>query len=663
MSDVSAALRALARAHGVAPSYLDFDGKRVAARADSLRHFIGHLRDEDLLADADYRGMLRQLAETKRANGLPPVLVAWDGQLPPLWFWTEQLGAAYTVRATSDEGIILWSQHSTGRQKITRRGSKFVRLNLGDMPVLPPGYYELSIIIDDQEVAKSFVISAPEKLKTTAKNWGVFAPVYALRTDAHKAIGDFGDLAHLCQLVRQARGAFVGTLPLLAADYEADLTALSPYAPSSRLFWNEIYLDVDNLPACHPEQSEGSTKWRESGSFANAPVLDGIFDQDAKLVDYAAAYAAKKKMIAAAAQEFFVAGGADDENYQAYRARMPYLDTYATFRGKGDAAAENYHRYAQYACDRQLSAIKEGGGAALYLDYPVGVAGDGFDAMQFHDLFLQGFQVGAPPDLFYDAGQTWGFQALHPQALIADRFKYFRAALAVYFAQARMVRLDHVMGFYRLYCVPDGKKANDGAYIYYPFQALLAILCLEAQRHGAELIGEDLGTVPEAVRTAMDRHGLGRMWLLPFEAKADRAATFAAVPESTIASFNTHDMFPYAAYRTSSDMNELKRLKLIGGKEAEKICTVRDQQWDVWHIGPDGYEELLEDLAGSDARHVMINLEDSWREREPQNIPGTTDQYPNWRHRHRHALEEFTTLPGMQRAFEILQLTRGPTHG
>ena len=652
MSEISPSLRALARAYGVAPSYINFDDKRINANAETLLYFVSHLSNSELKQGDDFREIFSRVAKARQEKGLPPVLVAWDGKLSPLWFWTKMPSTSYTVTATPEEGKPAWSKLFEAEQNVMRSKHQFKRVKLGAMPRLSSGYYELSVQDGEREVARTFVISAPEKLKASLKNWGVFTPVYALRCKGSKPIGDFSDLAELCQLVEKEGGAFVGTLPVLAADYETKPDALSPYAPSSRLFWNEIYLDVADLPA------------RQATSMTNTPGnINSTLREGEELVDYPATYAWKQDAIAVAATEFFAAGGAEDSEYRAYRVRAPYLDAYATFRGKGNATVENYHRYAQYACDRQLQAIKAGCSATLYLDYPVGVASDGFDAKQFGNLFLQGFQVGAPPDLFYGAGQTWGFQALHPQAVIAERFKYFRSALEVYFAQARMVRLDHVMGFYRLYCVPDGQKATAGAYIYYPFEAMLAILCLEAHRHDAELIGEDLGTVPEAVRAAMDRHGLGRMWLLPFEAKPDRGATFANVPEPTIASFNTHDMFPYAAYRSESDLTELEKLKLIGKGSAANIRAARSAQWKAWNVGPDGYEELLGELAKSPARHVMINLEDSWREREPQNIPGTTDQYPNWRHRHRHALEEFATLPGMRAAFDILQLKRGSTHG
>jgi 4-alpha-glucanotransferase len=205
-----------------------------------------------------------------------------------------------------------------------------------------------------------------------------------------------------------------------------------------------------------------------------------------------------------------------------------------------------------------------------------------------------------------------------------------------------MLRLDHVMSLYRLFWVPDGLSAKDGVYVRYPDDELFAVLVLESARHRAVVIGEDLGTVPAAVRRAMDRHHVQRMHVVQFEASPDSKPPVPPPPESVVASLNTHDMPLFAGFWRGSEIDDQLDLALIDEQEHTELLHRRAQlRLSLSRSVAGGGEidvgvarqRLLERLASSPARYVVVSLEDMWLEDRPQNVPGTSDERPNWRRR------------------------------
>jgi 4-alpha-glucanotransferase len=197
------------------------------------------------------------------------------------------------------------------------------------------------------------------------------------------------------------------------------------------------------------------------------------------------------------------------------------------------------------------------------------------------------------------------------------------------------------MGFYRIFCVPHGGKPANGAYIRYPFDAFLAVLCLETWRHDGVLIGEDLGTVPQIVRKAMKKHGMLRMWLFQFYLKPDPAKTFKAIPEMCLAALNAHDMFPFKGFWEGKDIKKLESVGAIGERKSAQITKERKRTLRGWKEIKNPFIFVIKNMALSSARFLLVNLEDLWGETKPQNLPGTTDQYPNWRKKFRQPLEDW----------------------
>jgi 4-alpha-glucanotransferase len=290
----------------------------------------------------------------------------------------------------------------------------------------------------------------------------------------------------------------------------------------------------------------------------------------------------------------------------------------------------------EYGSAEEMRALADS--TPLYLDFPLGVHPDGYDVRHYRNSFVKGVSVGAPPDSFFTKGQNWGFPPLDPEAIRDNHHEYFRAAIAHHASHATVLRLDHVMGLHRLYWIPDGADAKDGAYVRYRSEELYAILTVESHRHRCAIVGEDLGTVPPEVPRAMKRHGLRRMFVVQYEVKGEQPP-IADPPRESVASVNTHDMPTFAAFWRGLDIDDRVQQGLL---DEEGARTARESRARVREaIGGserEALEKILLLLARSDAEIVLVNPEDLWGETEPQNVPGVPER--SWRQTFRRSLEE-----------------------
>jgi 4-alpha-glucanotransferase len=470
--------------------------------------------------------------------------------------------------------------------------------------------------------------------------WGVFAPMYALRGARDFGAGDLAAMGELTQWVGELGGAVVGTLPLLAAFYEEEIFQPSPYSPATRKFWNELYLDLPQLVAMVGDH-EATRLLGSSAVTQGAASLSKL-----PYVDYASVWALKRTVLSAASK----AAWASDElrgSIESFAASQPDLERYAAFRAATDRARRpwtewscpmrdgvltaddydederRYHLFVQWALDRQLSRLVEPGRAGLYLDLPVGVNATSYDVWADRNAFASGVSVGAPPDGLFEGGQQWGLPPLHPERSRANGHAYFAACVRAHAQRASVLRVDHVMGLHRLYCVPEGFAATEGLYVNYAAEELYAALVLESTRNECAIVGEDLGTVPEAVRPAMERHGIHRLFVAQFAGWSEDGQGGESAPVNSVASLDTHD--------------------------TATIGAVAEAEW------PDAdpmalLETWTDRLAGSEARGVLVTLEDLWLELEPQNRPGTALESPNWRHRIDRTVAELSGDPALNRA-------------
>jgi 4-alpha-glucanotransferase len=489
----------------------------------------------------------------------------------------------------------------------------------------------------------ALLISAPRRCYggDRPREWGVFAPLYAVRETRAEPIGDYEDLESLMRWIGELDGDLVATLPISAAFLDQPFDP-SPYSPASRLFWNEIF-----LPA--------------SGASTGEP---------ADLVDYRAVASEKAGLLRVEASEFFKSGGTATDRFREFTRLYPDAEEYARFRARADHASEQYHLYAQMRCHEQLKKLAENSrarGVRLYLDMPLGVHPDGYDIQRNPGLFVTGASAGAPPDPFFTLGQNWGFPPLNPVRMREERYAYWRKVLQTQLRYAGILRLDHVMALHRLYFVPNGFAATEGVYVRYPAEELYAVLTLESERHRAVIVGEDLGTVPAEVRAAMEEHGVKRMFVVQFEAGDDPRRPLNQIPRQAVASLNTHDMPPFRAYWEALDADLRLELGLLDADGVQAARTQRDATTTALSSllgsqqrlsASEARNRVLELLARSDADMLLINLEDLWLETDPQNVPGTGQERPNWRRRLEYTLEEIRANASVRELLEQVETAR-----
>ncbi len=319
------------------------------------------------------------------------------------------------------------------------------------------------------------------------------------------------------------------------------------------------------------------------------------------------------------------------------------------------------HSYAQFATDDQLA----GDAAALahsvcgyLLDLPVGCSPQGYDPWAFPDAFATGASVGAPPDTYFPEGQDWGFPPPHPEGERRAGYPMLRACLSHNLAHAVALRVDHVLGWSRLWWVPLGLPASSGAYVRYHLDEMLAVGCLESWRHGCRLIGEDLGTVEPSVQRAMRAHDVAGMRVAVFDLEAAPRQPLDP-PATSVAYVDTHDTATFPGFFSGEEFDLRESLGLLDAPAARAAHRGRSAMRNAIQArlhasgaltGPRrGRAEttavlaaLLEELGRSAAELVIVNLEDLWGETDPHNVPGTTSEHAKFRpalraqpHRHR----------------------------
>ncbi|HEX2030457.1 MAG TPA: 4-alpha-glucanotransferase [Actinomycetota bacterium] len=678
--------------------YADAGGRRRRASAGAVRAVLRAM-GETVDAPGDVSDALAARRAELRRRLLDPVSVAWSGRgslrlrLPV----GRAEGRARLSLSVDGQGPRRWSVDLAALP-----GTRDASVGAPDAPVrkevplpdgLPPGYHDVVVQVGGRR-SGGLVVSAPERAPARhARSWGVFAPVYALRTERDWGVGDLTDLESLMRWIGGLGGGVVGTLPLTAAFLDEPFEP-TPYSPASRLFWNELFVDPERAPELRGS-AEARRRWESAG--AQIAAL-----RRARLVDYRRAMAVKRSVLEPMAEavlarpsrrraslEAFVESRREVERYARFRAaaerfRRPWTEWPAPQRdgrlgdGDVDPRAVRYHVYVQWLMEEQLATVAGGtAGAELSLDLPLGVNPAGYDVWRDPGAFARGASVGAPPDDFAPRGQDWGFAPPRPDPMRADGYRYFRASLAHLLRHAGVLRVDHVMALHRLFWVPEGMEPSAGVYVGYRPEELYAVLLLEAHRHDAAIVGEDLGTVPRAVRRAMDRHGVGRSYVVQTEARPDRRSPLPPVPRGASATPATHDMPTFRSFWEAADVDRREADGVITPRDARRerrrrAAVRRSLVEDLRRRGRLGAGEadaaavlpaLLADLAASPAGTVIPSLEDLWLEPESQNAPGTDDP-ANWRRKMRHPLERARSMRGvvgtLRSVAELRRVPRSP---
>jgi len=653
------ALARLAALHGIATSYRRTTGETVVTPRESVVALLGLL---GVSVGSERAANAAAAAERARRSAvtLDAVLVHRGPGAPVISFTPRRaLGAGAELVVTQEDGDEQRYPLSSLEAPTTRARRRAVRLP-GEVPL---GVHRIALVSAGL-CEQATLLVAPAALPRAERGWGAFTPTYALRGASDLGAGTLGDLAALSRLLAERGAALVATLPLYAAR-ESPTLETSPYLPLSRLAWNGLYLDLTPLVAATgDEQLRCEHAAALLGAADDKPTrvrYDEVLARRAPLLGRLAALAARDPAGRAAIDAFYAA--------------RPELAAYCSFRARHDLAAtppagadvqqrEAYHRYLQFALDRQLDALA-GEGPGLLLDFPIGVHPEGFDTAAFPESFTFGANVGAPPDPFQAAGQDWGFPPPSPTGQRTEGYRYLRACLRAAFSYAKVLRIDHVMAFERLWWIPAGAPATEGAYVASPTEELHALVAIEAARAGAVVVGEDLGTVSATTERAMDDEAMLHSSILQFTLRAD--APLPEPPARAVASVGTHDLPRFAAFWRGDDLDPGD----TGARTAR--AALRNRVADALGLAAEGsgtdaaltspettraaLRGLLGHLARSPADLVVCDLEDAFLEEQPINRPGTEDD-GNWSLRSGRTLAELANDPTLAALFEHVDAER-----
>jgi 4-alpha-glucanotransferase len=677
----------LARHYGIQATYHDIFGRINEPPAEAVLSVLRMLgaHTEKM---SDVAGALRERRQFLWRQVIDPVIVAWDGapcrfrlRLPRQLAETE---ATYSIALESGGTLEGALRRDANLNPAPRQveGEEYVARRFSLAQQLPLGYHRMHLLIGDLALV-SYLFAAPGQAYGGAgpggKSWGLFCPLYSLASEKSWGAGDITVLNALVDFAENLGADAVGTLPLFAAFLDEPFNP-SPYSPVSRLFWNEFYLDVTRIAEL--ERCVAARSVIQSSDFQTEI---GALRAE-RLVDYRRVMALKRKVLQELLRCLLKQPSERRAQFERFVATHPLAQDYAAFRAKTDGIrkpwqqwdgpsrngalrsgdyveyVKQYHLYVQWQCHEQMRALGEktkAGGPALYLDFPLGVNRDGFDVWRERDAFALDASGGAPADGFFTKGQNWGFPPLHPEGLRRQGYRYYINCVRHHLEYAKMLRIDHVMGLHRFFWVPAGFAPTEGVYVRYPAEEFYAVLNLESHRHKAEIIGENLGTVPPYVNTAMERHGIRGMHVGQFGVTRNPEQALDPVPDHVVASLNTHDTPTFAAFLSGADIDDRRALGLLNDEQAATERAGRERQRAALFayfrsrglLSSDTSDAAallkawLSHLAAGDSEFLLVNLEDLWLEPLPQNVPGTWEERPNWKRKARFSLEQIRELP------------------
>ena len=681
-------VKELADALGIVGEYVDQTGERTCVTTDETRRALLAAMGIDASADANVRDALDNLRAAERRRRIEPVRVvridepdsrtihvrASPGSRWRLEVEPEPVGAD-TIALSG-----VWDDRASAQIVLPRQ--------------LPLGYHRVRLSVGDSVDEQTLIVVPPrcitpaDLLGEHPRAFGITANLYTIRSGTNWGVGDFTDLGELAAWAGESGADFVGVSPLHALLNRGN--GISPYAPLSRLYRNPIYIDVARVP----ELGYTPALCERIGSPEFLSSLEPL--RESGVVRYKQVMAVKGIALDALHRVFVdeVRGSRDSREraYEHYLSEQgTSLDRFALWmtimeqqptsdwrrwpeqlrspRGRAvdefaraHAARLDFHKWVQFEADRQLGDAAErardaGMRIGLYQDLAIGVAPGGADTWSFADLFARGATIGAPPDPYAATGQNWGLPPIDPRGLAQSGYRYFIDTLRSAFRHAGALRIDHVLGFFRLFWIPEGGTAADGAYVRYPAADLLGILALESVRHHAVVVGEDLGTVPDEVRPALERWGVLSSKVLIFERERDgRFMSPKHFPSLSLATANTHDMSPLAGYWDGHDIDTRIAVGLLPGDEAKRARNERERDRSAllerladddvlpFPIAPASPADLRgavhELLCRSPAQLVGFALDDLAGEVDAVNVPGVgPDTHPSWVRKMRQPLE------------------------
>ncbi len=717
----------LAERVGIEPFFFDIWGNRADVSVEAKKALIAAL-GYGAGSESEIAASLLELETQPWRRLAPPVLVVADSEIievplavrdfelehPLSWCLTEESGAVHNGMVSQLAGLAL-------RAVAVLDGVSMRRLVV-PLPVRPPlGYHTLTLSHGGQAARLSLIVAperclAPEDIVPGGRCWGLGVQLYGVRSAGNWGIGDFSDLAEVAERAASWGAGMVGLNPLHGL-FAADPHHFSPYSPSHRCFLNILYIDpvaVPDLAEC-PEARDliGGPEFLRALAQARAcelvdypavaalkrPVLERLFDSFRRRH----LALAEPSLRATAFRAFQTEGAETLYRFALFEAlhehvfgrdftrwdwrgwpeglRNPDSAEVAAFAA-AHADRIAFFQYLQWLADLQLGDAaargrRAGLGFGFYRDLAVAISPGGAAAWAEPGAVAIEARVGCPPDQFNLQGQNWGLAPFSPLGLVETAYRPFIEVLRANMRHAGVLRIDHVMALQHLYWIPPG--GGIGGYVSYPLRDLVRLVALESQRNRCVVIGEDLGTVPEGFRPAMERAGILSCRVFYFE--RDQAGNFLppeAYPAAALVTATTHDLATLAGYWQGRDLEWRTRLGLYPTLEMRDDES-KGRDHDRWrlldslartgvlpdHLRPHhGRLPVLDDelvaavyrlLALTPARVLMVQMEDLLLEPEQPNLPGTITEHPNWRRRLALSLEQIARLGAAQRLAGLLK--------
>ncbi|MBW7835997.1 MAG: 4-alpha-glucanotransferase [Sphingomonadales bacterium] len=652
-----ARLMHLATLAGIEPGYWDIAGAWHDLSPETARALLAAMAIDAADAAAVEHSIV-DLETRPWRRALPPVIVGEEQQPIPLTChlpahfdiknisWSIALENGETITGVLD-GATLVTEARHDEMGVAR-----YRLDLrADLPL---GYHTLQLDLPQTTPLPLIIAPAacylPAEAEAGARRWGIAAHLYAVRGAHDAGIGDFTDLTQLIEQAAAAGAATVGLNPLHALFLGSPEDA-SPYAPSSRLFLNPLYLDVGAPAPPHAAHIDYAAVARAKRSY-----FERDFAHFRPTADF---------------ERFCRERGAALQGFAAFEALSEHFGSHLWTTWPGDyrdcasaAVAEfcvrhrqrlDFHIYLQWRCHQQMMAAAARANQrlplGLYGDLALSVSAHGADAWLGRELYTAAVELGAPADDFNPKGQTWGVVSPRPQALYDDAYASFIALMRANMRYVRVLRLDHVMGLARLFWVPAGMSANHGAYVRYPADDLLRIVALESQRQGCVIIGEDLGTVTPDFRRRLAEKKILSYRVLYFEKSDHRFRRPEEYPALAMACLSTHDLPTLKGYWQGADLALKRALHLFASEHLSALAEAQRMADKTALIAALQSAGLLPDdvdgrelspalalalhcfVARAAAWLMMVQIDDLAGETEQINLPGTAFEHANWRRR------------------------------
>ena len=668
-------LRRIADANGVATGFWDWYGNWVGVSASTLLKVLGALGlplDESSTV-GDVHEAMRLTEEREWRRTLPPTIVARQGG-----------GYMFPVHVPDGSWVNVQWVLEDGRKGACDQVDRYVAPRMIDGELvgratfdvphwLPLGWHRLVATVEGGHVESATLIIVPNTLslpllESARRVWGVNAQLYSTRSASSWGIGDASDLADLAAVCADKGADFLLINPVHASQPVSPLEN-SPYLPVSRRWLNPIYIRPESIEeyASLPQASRAAIEQLrdETRQFATREdLIDRDCSWEAKRKALEAIFAVPRSYHRQSQLDCFIErGGSELSNYALWCALVEREGTIELPEDLARSSAPrvelerlelaervDFYQWCQWVVAEQLEhaqhvAREVGMEIGIMADLAVGVHPYGSEKWSRPELFASGMSVGAPPDVYSQQGQNWSQPPWSPRSLADSGYLPLRDMVRAALANAGAVRIDHILGMFRLWWIPDGRAATEGTYVYYDHEAMMGVILLEAQRAGAVVIGEDLGVVEPWVRDYLRERGVlgtsvvwfekeGSGWPLRPEHYRDRA----------LAAVNIHDLPPTLGYIRGIQTTLRSELGLL----TDDIETVRaGDRLELEQVGVrlheygciDGAEpserETVEGLyryvAKTPSKLVVASLVDAVGDVRPQNMPGTgADQYPNW---------------------------------